>query len=59
MNLEKLSEKIDASDVVEELLLLAEKVFDKSSNDVKNVIEMLVTKAYFMGKQNAVKTFEE
>jgi hypothetical protein len=59
MNLEKLKEKVDSSEVVEELIILSKKVFGKCSDDVKNVIEMFITKSYLMGKQNAVKTFDE
>jgi len=56
--LEKLKEKIDSSDVVEELIILSKKVFDKSSDDVKNIIETFITRAYLMGKKNMVKTFD-
>ena len=59
MNLDKLKEKVDASNIVEELVDLSKKVFDKSSDDVKNVVEMFITKAYLMGKKNQVKTFDE
>jgi len=58
MSLEKLKEKIDSSDVVEELVILSKKVFDKSSDDVKKVIEMFITRSYLMGKKNMVKTFD-
>jgi len=59
MDLEKLKEKIDSTGVVEELIALSKKVFDKSSDDVKKVIEMIITKSYLMGKKNMVKTFDE
>jgi hypothetical protein len=59
MNLEKLKEKLDSAEVVEELIILSGKVFNKSSDDVKNVIEMFITKSYLMGKKNMVKTFDE
>jgi len=59
MDLEKLKEKIDSTGVVEELIALSNKVFDKSSDDVKKVIEMIITKSYLMGKKNMVKTFDE
>jgi hypothetical protein len=59
MNFEKLNEKIDSSGVVEELILLSNKVFEKSSDDVKKVIELFITKSYLMGKKNMVKTFDE
>ena len=58
MNLEKIKETIDSTDVVEELIALSGKVFSKSSDDVKNVIETFITKAYLMGKKNMVKTFD-
>jgi len=59
MNLDKLKEKINSTDVVEELIILSQKVFDKSSDDVKKVIEMMITKSYLMGKKNMVKTFDD
>jgi hypothetical protein len=59
MNLEKLKDKINSTEVVEELIILSAKVFDKSSDDVKNIIEKMITRAYLMGKKNMVKTFEE
>ena len=59
MNLEKLQEKIESSEVVEELIIFSNKVFEKSSDDVKKVIELFITKSYLMGKQNAVKTFDD
>ena len=59
MNLEKLKQNINSTDVVEELIILSKKVFGKSSDDVKNVIEMFITKSYLMGKKNMVKTFDD
>jgi hypothetical protein len=59
MDLEKLKKRIDSSGVVEELLVLSGKVFEKNSDDVKNVIKMFITKSYLMGKQNMVKTFDD
>jgi hypothetical protein len=59
MNLEKLKEKVDSADVVEELITLSQKVFGKCDDDVKNVVEMFITKSYLMGKKNQVKTFDE
>ena len=59
MNLEKLKENVDSTKVVEELIDLSKKVFGKCNDDVKKVVEMFVTKAYLMGKQNQTKTFEE
>jgi len=59
MNLDKLKEAVDSTEVVEELIVLSKKVFGKCSDDVKSVVEMFVTKSYLMGKQNQVKTFDE
>ena len=59
MNLEKLKEKVDSTEVVEELLVLSQKVFDKCNDDVKNVVEMFITKSYLMGKKNQVQTLDE
>jgi len=59
MNLEKLKDRINSTEVVEELIILSAKVFDKSSDDVKNVIEKMITRAYLMGKKNMVKTFDD
>ena len=59
MNLEKYREKIDSTQIVEELIVLSKKLFGKSSDDVKDIIEMFITKSYLMGKKNMVKTFDE
>jgi hypothetical protein len=58
MDLEKYKERIYSSEVVEELMDLSNKIFEKSSDDAKNIIEMLITQSYLMGKRNAVKTFD-
>jgi hypothetical protein len=58
MDLEKYKEKIYSSEVIEELIDLSNKVFDKSSDETKKIIEMFVTQAYLMGKRNAVKSFD-
>jgi len=58
MNLEKLKENIYSTEVVEELIILSKKVFGKNSDDVKNIIEMFITRAYLMGKKNMVKTVD-
>jgi len=58
MDLEKYREKINSSEVIEELIGLSEKVFEKSSDDVKKVIEMFISQSYLMGKRNAVKSFD-
>jgi hypothetical protein len=59
MNFEKLNEKIDSTQVVEELIMLSRKVFEKNNDDVKKVIEIFITKSYLMGKKNMVKTFDD
>jgi hypothetical protein len=59
MDLEKFKEKVDSAGVVEELIALSEKVFGKCNDDVKNVVEMFITKSYLMGKKNQVKTFDD
>ena len=58
MDLEKLKEKLDSTEVVEELIMLSGKVFNKSNDDVKKVVEMFITKSYKMGKKNMVKTID-
>jgi hypothetical protein len=59
MNLEKLIEKIDSTEVVEELVILSSKVFEKSSDNVKKIIEKFITKSYLSGKKNMVKIIDE
>jgi len=59
MNLEKFKEKLDSVNVVEELVALSRTVFGKCDDDVKNVVEMFVTKSYLLGKKNQVKTFDD
>ena len=59
MNLEKIKDAVDSTVVVEDLIALSQKVFGKNSDDVKKVIEMFITKSYFMGKKNMVKTFDD
>ena len=58
MDLDKYKEKIDSSEVIEELIDLSNKIFEKSSDDAKQIVEMLITQSYLMGKRNAVKTFD-
>ena len=58
MDLAKYKEKIDSSEVIEELIDLSMKIFDKSSDDAKTIVEMLITQSYLMGKRNMVKTFD-
>jgi len=59
MNMEELKKNIDSANVVEELITLSDRLFTKSSDNVKKVIEMFITKAYLMGKKNMVKTFDD
>jgi hypothetical protein len=59
MNFDKLKETIDSTDKVEELVVLSDKVFNKSSDDAKKVIEMFITKSYLMGKKNMIKTIND
>jgi len=58
MDLEKYREKINSSEIVEELIDLSKKVFEKSSDDAKSIVEMFITQSYLMGKRNMVKTFD-
>jgi len=58
MNLEKIKERIDSTGIVEDLILLSKKVFDKNSDEVKQVIETFITKSYLMGKKNMAKPFD-
>jgi len=59
MDLGKLKERIDTTGVVEDLIILSKKVFDKNSDEVKQVIETFITKSYLMGKKNMAHPFEE
>ena len=59
MNLEKLKERIYSTEVVEELVILSETVFAKSNDDVKKVIEMLISRSYLMGKKNLSKVIDD
>ena len=59
MDLDKLKQKIDSTGVVEDLIILSKKVFDKNSDDVKQVIETFITKSYLMGKKNMAKPFDD
>jgi hypothetical protein len=59
MDFEKLKEKIDSTSLVEELIDLSNQVFGKSSDDVKKVVGMFITRSYLMGKRNMVKTFDD
>jgi len=59
MELDKLKEKLESVDVVEELIDLSKKVFGKNTEDVTKVIEMFITKSYLMGKKNMVKIIDD
>jgi len=59
MNFEKLKETVNSTEIVEELVVLSNKVFNKSSDDAKKVIEMFITKSYLMGKKNMIKTIND
>jgi len=59
MDLEKIKDAVHSTQVVEELITLSKKIFDKSSDDVKNLIELMITRSYLMGKKNIVKSFDE
>jgi len=59
MNIETLKEKMNSTEVVEELIILSQKVFGKNSDEVKKVVELFITKSYIMGKQNQVKSFDD
>ena len=59
MNLEKLKGSVDSAKVVEELIMLSKRVFDKSDDDVKKIIEMFITKSYLMGKKNMVVNLDD
>ena len=58
MDLEKYKERIHSSEVVEELIDLSKRIFDRSSDDAKNIVEMFITQSYLMGKRNMVKTID-
>ena len=59
MNFDKLKETIDSIGIIEELVVLSGKIFDKSSDDAKKVIEMLIAKSYLMGKKNMIKAVSD
>jgi succinate-acetate transporter protein len=59
MNWEKLKETVDSTDIMEELIGLSRKIFSKSNDDVKKVIEVLITKSYLIGKKNMEKASEK
>jgi len=52
MNLIKLKEHIDSTEVVEDLIIFSKKVFCISSEEAKAAVEMFITKSYLMGKKN-------
>ena len=58
MNIQKLKEIIDSTEVVEELMMLGEKVF-KKNDDAVCAVAYFIERAYIMGKRNKVKTTDE
>jgi len=59
MNIDKLNENLDSMDVIEELLILSNKVFGKNSEEVQKVVEMFISKSYLLGKRNMMKIVED
>ncbi len=59
MDFDKLKETMDSIEIVEELIVLSGKIFNKSGDDSKKVIEMLITKSYLMGKKNMIKAVSD
>ena len=57
MNIDKLKEMINSTDVVEDLMMLGEKVF-KKNDDAVCAVTYFIERAYMMGKKNKVKTEE-
>jgi len=55
MDLDKFKERIDSAEIVEELITLSDKIFNKNTDEVKKVIEMFITRSYLMGKKNMIK----
>ena len=54
MNIEKLKENIEAIESVEKLMLLGEKIFNKSDEAVC-AVTYLIERAYMLGKQKKTK----
>ena len=59
MNIDKLKKSLDSADVIEELLMLSNKVFGKNSDEVKKVVEMFISKSYLLGKRNMMKVVDD
>jgi len=59
MNIDKLKENLDSADVIEELLMLSNKVFGKNSDEVKEVVEMFISRSYLLGKRNMMKVIDD
>lgn len=57
MNMEKIKETINSTEVVEELMILGEKVFTKN-NDAICAVTYFIERAYLMGKHNTAKTID-
>ena len=56
--MDNLKETIDSARVVEELMMLGEKVF-KKNDDAVCAVTYFVERAYMMGKQNKSKNTED
>ena len=54
MNIEKLKEKIEASETVLKLLKIGEKIFEKN-DDAVCAVTYLIERAYILGKEDKVK----
>ena len=59
MNIDKLKESLESTKVIEELLILSNKVFGKNSDEVIEVVEMFISKSYLLGKRNMMKVIED
>jgi len=59
MNIDKFKENLDSTKVIEELLILSNKVFGKNSDEVKRVVEMFISKSYLLGKRNMMKVVDD
>ena len=57
MSIEKLKETIDSARVVEELMMLGEKIF-KKNDDAVCAVTYFIERAYLIGKQNKVKKID-
>ena len=58
MNMENIKEIVDSTEVVEELMMLGEKAFNKN-DDAVCAITYFIERAYKMGKHNKAKTIDD